>query len=350
MKEIWRFYQTHRLDRPSMSRLTQDGDGASLSSPFPFPFPPLSSPRTYSPHPRLVAVVVGRGKTGWNRLLGRPGILASSLERSSSLSRKEAAAAAAAALRGTDLRAQAAREEREENGERRWVEECARAKRKRQEEEEKRRVVAVAQTAEREEGGAVGSATLAFEESGIVAAAPAASVIKEDPKKLAGEAAEERRVGEEAKLHDGIEDEEEEEVLDATHDMFAGAGKFLLAGGMAGAGSSHSLSFFFPLRLNSLSFLPSSVVSRTATAPFDRLKVYLITSPGTPRPPPEPTAPGTKPKKRPRANAGSLTRAVKAVYQQGGGIKSFWTGNGLNIIKIFPVRSFSFLFFPSLDE
>lgn len=33
MKEIWRFYQTHRLDRPSMSRLTQDGDGAFPLSP-----------------------------------------------------------------------------------------------------------------------------------------------------------------------------------------------------------------------------------------------------------------------------------------------------------------------------
>lgn len=27
MKEIWRFWQTKRIERPSMSRLTQDGDG-----------------------------------------------------------------------------------------------------------------------------------------------------------------------------------------------------------------------------------------------------------------------------------------------------------------------------------
>lgn len=47
--------------------------------------------------------------------------------------------------------------------------------------------------------------------------------------------------------------DEEAEDKHEHHGMFKGAGKFLLAGGIAGA------------------------VSRTATAPFDRLKVYLIT-------------------------------------------------------------------------
>lgn len=31
MKEIWRYWQTKRLERPSMSRLTQDGDGESAA-------------------------------------------------------------------------------------------------------------------------------------------------------------------------------------------------------------------------------------------------------------------------------------------------------------------------------
>jgi len=79
-------------------------------------------------------------------------------------------------------------------------------------------------------------------------------------------------------------------------------------------------------------------VSRTATAPFDRLKVYLITS-ATGPPCPDLTAAAAKAgKKPPRPGAGSLTKAIKTVYNQGGGIKAFWTGNGLNIIKIFPVR------------
>ncbi|GAA6025551.1 hypothetical protein JCM11491_000052 [Sporobolomyces phaffii] len=124
---------------------------------------------------------------------------------------------------------------------------------------------------------------------------------------------------------DAGRDEEEEEEEEEEHGMFAGAGKFLLAGGMAGA------------------------VSRTATAPFDRLKVYLITSPSTPPPPPPRPAPPTataKPKKTPRRNAGSLAAAVRAVYSQGG-VKAFWTGNMLNVIKIFPESAIKFLSYES---
>lgn len=74
-------------------------------------------------------------------------------------------------------------------------------------------------------------------------------------------------------------------------------------------------------------------VSRTATAPFDRLKVYLITSPAST------TAAATDASgKRQRPGQGSLIEAVKTVYRTGGGVKAFWTGNGLNIVKIFPVR------------
>jgi solute carrier family 25 phosphate transporter 23/24/25/41 len=83
------------------------------------------------------------------------------------------------------------------------------------------------------------------------------------------------------------------------------------------------------------------IVSRTATAPFDRLKVYLITSPSAPLPPPPPppsasSTSSLKPTKTPRRNAGRLAAAVRAVYSQGG-VKAFWTGNMLNVIKIFPV-------------
>ncbi|TNY20556.1 mitochondrial carrier domain-containing protein [Rhodotorula diobovata] len=118
-------------------------------------------------------------------------------------------------------------------------------------------------------------------------------------------------------------DEEEDDEHGPMEDMLAGAGKFLLAGGMAGA------------------------VSRTATAPFDRLKVYLITS-ATGPPCPDLTAAAAKAgKKPPRPGAGSLTKAIKTVYNQGGGIKAFWTGNGLNIIKIFPESAIKFLSYES---
>lgn len=122
--------------------------------------------------------------------------------------------------------------------------------------------------------------------------------------------------------------EEEEPELDATHDMFADAGKFLLAGGMAGAGEPTT-----PFTFNSSkTHERTHTVSRTATAPFDRLKVYLITSPAS-------TTTATDASgKRQRPGRGSLIEAVKTVYRSGGGVKAFWTGNGLNIVKIFPVR------------
>lgn len=97
---------------------------------------------------------------------------------------------------------------------------------------------------------------------------------------------------------DEEDDDDCEEEDEAPIGMLTGAGKFLLAGGIAGA------------------------VSRTATAPFDRLKVFLITS-----------------GKRPGSASarGRLGAAVRHLYKQGG-VRVFWTGNGLSVLKIFPVR------------
>lgn len=103
--------------------------------------------------------------------------------------------------------------------------------------------------------------------------------------------------------------------------------KFLLAGGIAG------------------------VVSRTATAPFDRLKVYLMTVV-----PEQPAGVGASAKgaimaarhggaeasvvaTASAAQQGSrvVGRAIASLYRSGG-IRAFWVGNGLNTAKIFPVR------------
>ncbi|KAI3623594.1 hypothetical protein CBS14141_003855 [Malassezia furfur] len=81
--------------------------------------------------------------------------------------------------------------------------------------------------------------------------------------------------------------------------------KFLLAGGIAGA------------------------VSRTATAPLDRLKVYLMTSQETQGP------------RSARIGFGELTRAFGAIYRDGG-LRGFWLGNGLNCVKIFPESAIKF--------
>lgn len=107
--------------------------------------------------------------------------------------------------------------------------------------------------------------------------------------------------------------EEEEEDSDMIHGDVAL--KFLLAGGIAGA------------------------VSRTATAPFDRLKIYLIT---TARSQPEALKSGSTSKIATRGFS-MLTEAVQALYREGGGLKAFWVGNGLNCLKIFPESAIKFL-------
>lgn len=101
------------------------------------------------------------------------------------------------------------------------------------------------------------------------------------------------------------EEEDEEEEDSSTSSLLGGsqAARFLLAGGIAGA------------------------VSRTATAPFDRLKVYLITST----------------KKTNMSGITALYSAMQKIYHQGGGVSAFWVGNGLNIVKIFPESAIKFL-------
>lgn len=73
----------------------------------------------------------------------------------------------------------------------------------------------------------------------------------------------------------------------------------------------------------------AGAISRTATAPFDRLKVHLITvhrAPAGPGPARNWTdASGHK------RFANPFLDAVSTIYRKGGGVKAFWVGNGLNI-------------------
>lgn len=120
--------------------------------------------------------------------------------------------------------------------------------------------------------------------------------------------------------HDDLEDGEDDhldhhDAADADHhESWLGgsmAVKFLLAGGIAGA------------------------VSRTFTAPFDRLKIFLITRP--------PDLGGTilnpaAPAKGAKALAGAMAR----IYAEGG-VLAFWTGNGLSVAKILPESAIKFM-------
>ncbi|KAJ7754243.1 mitochondrial carrier [Mycena maculata] len=91
--------------------------------------------------------------------------------------------------------------------------------------------------------------------------------------------------------------------------------KFLLAGGIAGA------------------------VSRTCTAPFDRLKIFLITRPpdlGGAAITPKPSIGGAK----------IIAGAVARIYTEGG-VLAFWTGNGLSVAKVFPESAIKFFAYES---
>ncbi|GAA5812888.1 hypothetical protein MFLAVUS_006348 [Mucor flavus] len=75
----------------------------------------------------------------------------------------------------------------------------------------------------------------------------------------------------------------------------------------------------------------SGAVSRTCTAPFDRLKIYLITHSSTPE--------------RPL----TFVNAVKSIYSYGGW-KAFFVGNGLNILKIVPESAIKFYSYESCKQ
>ncbi|KAF8621641.1 hypothetical protein AX15_007659 [Amanita polypyramis BW_CC] len=91
--------------------------------------------------------------------------------------------------------------------------------------------------------------------------------------------------------------------------------KFLLAGGAAG------------------------VVSRTCTAPFDRLKIFLITRP------PDLGGCGV-PARSNLLNIAVIQNAVARIYAEGG-ILAFWTGNGLSVAKVFPESAIKFFTYES---
>ena len=82
-----------------------------------------------------------------------------------------------------------------------------------------------------------------------------------------------------------------------------------------------------------------NIVSRTCTAPFDRLKIFLIT-----RPPDLgglPATTGTS-----LNGIRTIGNAVARIYAEGG-ILAFWTGNGLSIAKIFPESAIKFFTYES---
>ncbi|KAI9275317.1 mitochondrial carrier domain-containing protein [Sporodiniella umbellata] len=92
-----------------------------------------------------------------------------------------------------------------------------------------------------------------------------------------------------------------EVIIPHTDEAASNAYKYLAAGGLAGA------------------------VSRTCTAPFDRLKIYLITQ-------------------STQSSKSTLLHGIKNIYNQGG-LRGFFVGNGLNVIKVVPESAIKFYVF-----
>ncbi|KAI9930330.1 hypothetical protein ASPWEDRAFT_153469 [Aspergillus wentii DTO 134E9] len=84
----------------------------------------------------------------------------------------------------------------------------------------------------------------------------------------------------------------------------------------------------------------AGVVSRTATAPLDRLKVYLIAQSGV-----QTAAVRAAKDGAPLQAAGNasrtLTGAIKELWRAGG-IRSLFAGNGLNVVKVMPESAIKF--------
>ena len=78
-------------------------------------------------------------------------------------------------------------------------------------------------------------------------------------------------------------------------------------------------------------------MSRTATAPFDRLKIFLITRS------PELVVAGDLARSPKAAARGmkAIFGAIGRIYLEGG-VLAFWVGNGLSVAKIFPESAIKF--------
>ncbi|KAJ9293272.1 hypothetical protein DTO271G3_7995 [Paecilomyces variotii] len=84
----------------------------------------------------------------------------------------------------------------------------------------------------------------------------------------------------------------------------------------------------------------AGVVSRTATAPLDRLKVYLIAQTGVRQ-----EAVHAAKKGAPLQAAGKASKTLLVAIQdlwRAGGIRSLFAGNGLNVVKVMPESAIKF--------
>ncbi|KAB2574997.1 hypothetical protein BFW01_g12070 [Lasiodiplodia theobromae] len=84
----------------------------------------------------------------------------------------------------------------------------------------------------------------------------------------------------------------------------------------------------------------AGIVSRTTTAPLDRLKVYLIAQTSTAKPAVHAAKSGA-PVSAAKQGIMSLVNATKELWAAGG-MRSLYAGNGLNVVKVMPESAVKF--------
>jgi solute carrier family 25 phosphate transporter 23/24/25/41 len=84
----------------------------------------------------------------------------------------------------------------------------------------------------------------------------------------------------------------------------------------------------------------AGAISRTATAPFDRVKVYLIADIGQDNTALE-ALKNAKPKEALKVASMPIVQAIKTLWRTGG-VMTFFAGNGLNVLKVMPESAIKF--------
>jgi solute carrier family 25 phosphate transporter 23/24/25/41 len=83
-------------------------------------------------------------------------------------------------------------------------------------------------------------------------------------------------------------------------------------------------------------------ISRTLTAPFDRLKTLMQMGRGVPLRPPGISKKELKKKRFQYGLDGQLLQACQSIYHESG-IRGFWRGNGINILKVIPDEGLKYM-------
>jgi len=98
----------------------------------------------------------------------------------------------------------------------------------------------------------------------------------------------------------------------------------------------------FNIIINLISGATAGAISRTLTAPTDRIKTLMQTGKGVPLRPPGLSKSEIKEKYGAfRFRSDGMVQAIIFIYKEGG-LRGFWRGNGMNVLKVIPDEALKF--------